>query len=130
MDREIVFRGKRTDTGEWAEGDIVKHSENVWSIWWNDGIAFGNCPVDPGTIGQFTGLKDKNGKRIFEGDIVDRHGSGMSLGGQYVVVSFESGGFFPFAIPGWECTAEADECEIIGNVYDNPDLDRKEEDDA
>ena len=136
--RKIIFRGKRLDNGEWAEGYLYEHepalvvivSENdvpepsKWFIA-RTGFADWNMPrpvefveVDPSTIGQYTGLEDKNGKRIFEGDILSFR-AGMTH-----VVRFEDGAFIledsaipiPFAIKS----------EIIGNVHDNPELLKEE----
>lgn len=111
--REILFRGKRKDNGEWVEGFYLFTSENTYPVI----IDMKCCShiIIPETVGQYTGLKDKNGTKIFEGDIVRRCDNVER-------VFYNGGGFSPFAIPGWECTPDADECEIIGNIHDNPEL--------
>ena len=90
MNREIKFRGKRIDNGEWVIGLLVK----MWGEWhiidWNDeNIAY---PIKTDTVGQYTGLKDKNGKEIYEGDriLINRN--------HYVVIFYK--GMFAIEVEG------------------------------
>lgn len=117
--REILFRGKRKDNGEWVEGFFV----NLWMVHYkrydpliNDAHTGRSYDVDPETVGQFTGLTDKNGKKIFEGDLV------KIVVQVPEVVEYKDGGFFPFVIKGWECEFDADQYEVVGNIHDNPEL--------
>ena len=105
--REILFCGKRIDNGEWVWGFLTFDGVNeVYYIY--------DSEVDPSTVGQYTGLKDKNGKRIFEGDILS-----LRTGRQHVVM-FEDGAFV------LENTAIsirfANKFDVIGNIHENPDL--------
>lgn len=69
MEREIIFRGKRLDNGQWVEGHyLCLHSAEPLHIIVDEHGQYHR--VDPGTVGQFTGLIDKSGKKIFAGDIV------------------------------------------------------------
>lgn len=112
--REILFRGKRKDNGEWEYGDLWcnPYGKRVVCIVSpiNDQGTTGGNEVIPETVGQFTGLYDKNGKRIFEGDIMRNAGN---------VVEFYSG---DFCINGDSPLSYWTGTEVIGNLYDNPEL--------
>jgi len=71
-----------------------------------------------------TGLKDKKGIEIYEGDIIGYLSpSGFAIkNGSLKIVKYDNGGFSPFAIPGWEINPEPEEIEIVGNIYENPKL--------
>ena len=126
--REIIFRGKRLDNGEWAEGFYISHLNAChYIIPFRAGgyEAMDNrfyvhkwFEVDPSTIGQYTGMKDKHGKKIFEGDILSLRT------GRPHVVRFKNGAFIleDSAIP----MSFAIKFEIIGNVTDNPELLKEE----
>ena len=119
--REILFRGKRTDNGEWVQGSPIFQDCYVLIRFWNsEEFEYEEYLVIPESIGEFSGLTDKNGKKIFEGDIL------KGMGGLYRVYFDTSLSCFEWAkINGnWEETFSgfADEYEIIGNIHDNPEL--------
>lgn len=133
--REILFRGKRIfDNGQWVEGCLLKVTLDgeTWHLIFGDdfqrsglGItAMQHAAVNPETVGQYTGLKDKNGKRIFEGDIVERE----KFGGKTlfeIAYELEIATFIGVAKKGmWFTTFDNDgDCfEVIGNIHDNPEL--------
>ena len=135
--REILFRGKRIDNGEWVEGYYKLCGHLVGTI--EEDIYPTITPfnkygyiVDPKTVGQFTGLTDKNGKKIFEGDIVaqnwyDHNEPADDSFGEVVfceydcsfsVMDVEKDGIVPLG----RCHAYHWEAEVIGNIHDNPEL--------
>ncbi len=127
--RDIEFRGKRTDNGEWVHGYVCRYGwtgkENTYIVP-DYASALYSLEVDPKTVGQYTGLKDKNGTKIFEGDIVMLRGDEEP----YQVVFDES----CFQIYDSSVCYVMDnfydyEMEVIGNIYDNPELLGGKEDD-
>ena len=126
--REILFRGKRTDNSEWVYGDLIQNIDCLKIREQEKSIKkiAKSYEVDPETVGQFTGLLDKNGKKIFEGDIV----LGLFLFDMSInaVVKFRDGAFGLEWHRGEiiEFNAFTSLCnityEIIGNIYDNPEL--------
>ena len=129
--REILFRGKRIDNGEWIEGFFFQIWERTYILWGTTNGAPNMIEVDPSTVGQYTGLTDKNGKKIFEGDIV-RHGytckySDGKTADFYsnMPVSFSNhyGGWI-VGVQGILTikTVQKYNIEVIGNVHDNPEL--------
>ena len=138
MTREIKFRGKRADTGEWVYGYYYSECGNTYIIEnrQKEDMAKRNIPfrVKADTIGQYTGLKDRNGKEIYEGDILMCIGQrGDNKGHKYYrKVLFENGSFCMnvkcYRINSPLCNhivtivnKELD-WEVIGNIHDNPEL--------
>lgn len=128
--RKILFRGKRKDNGEWTEGYFFKSWDRTFLLWGMTGDSPNMVEVIPETVGQFTGLTDKNGKKIFEGDIV-RYETIAHNGyeGIYKVVFEDRNGcgYFGIAYSDIETcvfcySTPASQMDIIGNVHDNPEL--------
>ena len=115
--REILFKAKRLDNGEWVEGYYIGPIGvlDVHEICDVHDITGPRVEVDPSTVCQYTGLKDKNGKRIFEGDnVYDPHENSI-----YTVEWNENNAIFQMAHDWRRRSVEtAYYCEIIGNIYD------------
>lgn len=143
MVREILFRGKRIDNGEWVEGTLYQISTDLNPFIMLTNSHAESYEVDPSTVGQFTGLTDKNCKRIFEGDIIKAcNGKQSSVSvvkfGDYYPEMFykmldmfcpgkrhmPSFGFYAESIGKHEemILVQSPCVEIIGNIHDNPEL--------
>ena len=142
MEREILFRGKRNDNGEWIYGYYCVFNGMIHCIY--TGYAETDCgdiypdyyEVDPETVGQYTGQPDKNGVKIFEGDIVKGTSySATRIGVIVWIDEISSFGVRYVNAPNptaWEnssilrCVSmgKTDEfaAEVIGNIHDNPEL--------
>ena len=125
--REILFRGKRTDNGEWEEGYYVGECAQVCMIIPQGAVHWGGAEfnkgyaVDPATVGQYTGLRDRNDEWIFEGDIVrgvDRLNKGLEVCGH---VGYENGSFVIVGDIMTHYRWLDYDVEVIGNVHDNPE---------
>ena len=139
--REILFRGKRIDNDEWVYGSFCMDAlEQFNGLCGVDGFIrlydktkckMQTHEVDRETVGQYTGLTDKNGKRIFEGDIVQYHE--RQFDGKDVpvrdAVIYEEGGFSvrAYFLNNWlwnsiNGNTQLRDVEIIGNIHDKPEL--------
>ena len=151
MDDRYLFKAKRIDNGEWVQGSLVYDNRDemyriIIDIHYSTGtcLTTDNAPkVDASTICQCTGLKDKNGKLIWENDVVKKHfysiyddcvNSEEYIGVvklkdfAWVVDSFK--GEYKCAIPIFEVMSYSEDVkhfEVIGNIFDNKELLEREE---
>lgn len=122
MTREILFRGKRTGNGEWVGGADIMHNTIRGKLCIAD-VGKDWISVDPETVGQFTGLTDKNGVKIFEGDIVHVKAHSGSFTGCVTYWLEEEPRFVCKTKHGLHYAICAKfEFEVLGNIYDNPKL--------
>lgn len=149
--REILFRGKHMDNGQWCEGNLAVRKNGIAIITPDDTPCGVYGQVRPDTVGQYTGLTDKSGKKIFEGDVVrwgcrydyDCYEESLQHPEEYegcdpgqdlgigVVKWFGDEGYPAFDIAPNEFESNglsylSEDCdfviEVIGNIHDNPEL--------
>ncbi len=131
--RAIKFRGKSVLNDEWIYGDLVHRTDSPKTI---SSVQINGIGVKEDTVGQFTGLFDKNGKEIYEGDII-------SVNGKYPKLVKYIGEYASFCVanisylnkkwispwqqvsPSWWNDFKR-EIRVIGNIYDNPELIKEE----
>ena len=129
--REILFRGKRTDNGTWTYGYLFCIWERTYLCWGTTNDVPNMKEVIPETVGQYTGLTDKNGKRIFEGDICKfKRFNDVHIG--KVVFNVTTASFVMWyqsivGAYGEKATHKmllsvCDNIEVIGNIHDNPEI--------
>lgn len=129
--RQIKFRGKRNDQDEWVFGDLIEENGGDTYIVQANIIQWKQFEADPDTVSQFTGLTDRNGKEIYEGDIVkvvdsdnevDPLDSDTGIG--EVIFLVESGLWYISSTihNGLFDINDSYYIEIIGNIHDNPEL--------
>jgi uncharacterized phage protein (TIGR01671 family) len=143
--REILYRGKRKDNGEWVYGYYLPYHAVKDT---NGKDVFAQIFVEPDekhpkgwaivtaeTVGQYTGLKDKNGAKIFEGDIVKYYGICKTIIGVVKICEEDFSGLYGV------CEAFTDgsgtsllkakiDCQVVGNIYDTPELLKQGNDDC
>lgn len=146
MERQIKFRGKRVDNGEWVQGDLLQTNEGsvcigVHGQYIDDGMHFNDMYnktpyIDEDTIGQFTGLHDIKGDEIYEGDILDSKTSDFAPNGYSFICKWIDSGFAllyqgrTYGVKernNWMnryplCQKNVEDLIIRGNVFDNPEL--------
>lgn len=136
----ILFRGKRLDNGEWAFGSLVVANDRInngkhYILQGESDFSYGDggervrigcfVEVDPATVGQYTGMADKDGELIFEGDVIAHHVQDDILVNRGAVIWDEKHKRWAYQLKTMRPSFymyNAEAVEVIGNIYDNPDL--------
>lgn len=141
--REILFRGKRVDNDEWIEGYYLKNGNTDCFVEYSDVVTpVPIIPVVSETVGQYTNMLDKNGKKIFEGDILEvdvfknlnRYKAVWTV--EYKERFSQGNGYYfygknrRFNTRATQSTIINTHATVIGNIYDNPELLGDEENDS
>ena len=138
--REILFRGKRCDNGEWVQGYYIRadhhwHKHGIHKDWIASGASanggwfalHNKYAVKAETVGQFTGLTDKNGKKIFDGDIIEWFAQGESEHPDFGYIEYDEQSFawrvcWQKYDPDFMEGMQQEYISVIGNIHDNPEL--------
>lgn len=134
--RQIKFRGKDIETGEWMYGDLIQRMGYMPSVMFpyesNGKVHYSECAVKRETVGQFTGLLDKNGNEIYDGDILVWGENDYKS--PPMIVMFKHGSFGYTYIEDWFHSFAGNtnftfnplntdvRFEIVGNIHDNPEI--------
>ena len=131
MNRTINFRGKRIDTGEWVYGDLIENQGRYYIYYATSDTTLENEDnsiivlaeeVDPDTVGQYTGLKDRNGQDVYEGDLL------RTPEGNIMITEWIGSGIVTRCLtPTYDGMMNTNRyafpvSEKIGNIHDNPEL--------
>lgn len=121
--REILFRGKRVDNGEWVYGDlnhcVIVGKTHICKV--EENLSTTVHEVIPKTVGQYIGREDVNGQKVFEGDIVELEGDDDVY---YIVSWFDED--VQYVLDGedemiaFDCVSW--DINVVGNIFDNPDM--------
>lgn len=127
--RELLFKAKRKDTGEWVEGNLIINEQDgtayigyIFSV--RDGVIedFDLVEVDPKTLCRYTGLNDKNDQRIWENDIFKFDAYGNHYVGFVVIEKGNTGIKCKNICPFLDNVIEKRNADRIGNIFDNKEL--------
>lgn len=134
MNDRYLFRAKRIDNREWIVGDLSHHKTGKVFVKPLNGSAISACEVDKDTICQCTGIKDKNGKLIWENDIVEAWSQGRCaigkikhrIDGTWIMYPAWQNGELWYLLPNDDGITTV---EVIGNIFDNKELLEREDKD-